>query len=99
MTTDEDTDHEDLLERLLRHLLSGGNLDELCEEAGLPVLLESTGRPVNVREVVADGDAGVLALNRGVVFRLSGGSEVQLSIVTSRRPDSPVQERPPRTSG
>ncbi|MFI6163067.1 hypothetical protein ACIA59_24335 [Micromonospora haikouensis] len=49
MTTDEDTDHEDLLKRLLRHLLSGGDLDEFCEEAGLPVLLESTGRPVNVR--------------------------------------------------
>lgn len=99
MTTDEDTDHEDLLERLLRHLLSGDDLDELCEEAGLPVLMDSTGVPVYVREVVAYGDAGVMTLNRGVVIRLSDGSEFQLSIVASRRTDSPVQVRPPSTSG
>ncbi|MFI6163068.1 hypothetical protein ACIA59_24340 [Micromonospora haikouensis] len=40
-----------------------------------------------------------MTLNRGVVIRLSDGSEFQLSIVTSRHPDSPVQVRPPRTSG
>ncbi|WP_028188846.1 hypothetical protein [Salinispora pacifica] len=99
MTTDEDTDHEGLLERLLRHLLSGNDLDELCEEAALPVLMEHTGGPLYVREVVTYGDAGVMTLNRGVVIRLSDGSEFQLSIVTSRRPGSPVRVRPPSTSG
>jgi hypothetical protein len=99
VTTDEETDHEDLLERLLRHLLSGDDLDEICEEAGLPVLMNSTGEPVYVREVVAYGDAGVMTLDRGVVIRLSDGSEFQLGIVASRRPDSPFRFRPASTSG
>ncbi|MBF9134732.1 hypothetical protein I0C86_38250 [Plantactinospora sp. S1510] len=97
MSTDEDTDQEELLQRLLQHFLSSDDLNELCADAGLPVLIDSNGQPVYVREAVSYDDAGVMTLNRGVVIRLSDGGELQLTIVTSRHPVSPVQIRPPGT--
>jgi hypothetical protein len=95
---DEDADHEHLLERLLRHLLSSDDLDALCADAGLPVLIDSNGQPVYMRDAASYVDAGVMTLNHGVAIRLSDGSEFQLTIVTSRRPDSPVRARLPGTA-
>lgn len=96
-TTDENVAHEEMLQRLLQQLLSSDDLDELCADAGLPVFIDRDGQPVYVREAALYDDAAVMTLNRGLVIRLSDGSEFQLTIVTSRHPDRPAQVRPPGT--
>jgi hypothetical protein len=85
---DDEYGHEETIEAVLvdtfRH--ERAELTSFCEEAGLPLLLDTDGEPVTVQSAHTYRDAGVLTLNRGVVLELSDGSEFQLTIVISRRP-------------
>jgi hypothetical protein len=85
--------HEEILQALIRHLLTTGELHELCDEADLPTLIDGHGKPVSVRSAATYRDAGVLTLDRGVLVELSDGSAFGLTICVSRRPDVDVTVR------
>lgn len=87
--------HEQILEAAVRHLLRTGDLDRICDEAGLPVLMHGTGEPVTVAAAQTYRDAGVLTPDRGVWLELSDGSRYGPSITCSGRPDYEVTLRPP----
>jgi hypothetical protein len=89
----EDFDHEELLQALVQHLLATDDLDELCADAGLPVLVDADGRPVRVTAARSYRDAGVLTMNCGVWLELSDGSAFGLTVTVSRRPTIEVTLR------
>ncbi|MBM0255858.1 hypothetical protein [Micromonospora sp. 4G55] len=78
--------HEEILQALVTHLLTTGDLDELCDDAGLPQLTHDDGTPVTITSARVYRDAGVLTLDRGVWLELSDGSEFGLTVRISRRP-------------
>ena len=86
---DEEYGHEETIQAVLlatfRH--DHADLAEFCEETGLPKLLDADGDPVSVDRVHTYRDAGVLTHDRGVELSLSDGSQFQLTIVISRRPN------------
>ena len=88
--------HEEILQAATRHLLTGGDLEGLCAELGLPTLVEADGEPVTVAAAHIYRDAEVLTTDRGVLVELSDGSAFGLSISVSRRPRDEVRIRPPR---
>ncbi|MEH0827813.1 MULTISPECIES: hypothetical protein [unclassified Micromonospora] len=86
-------DHEDILQALVRHLLTGEDLDQLCDDAELPQLTHDDGTPVTITSARVYRDAGVMTLNRGVWLELSDGSVFGLTVQVSRRPRSGVTLR------
>lgn len=85
--------HEDILQALVRHLLTSDELDQLCDDADLPQLTHSDGQPVTITSARTYRDAGVLTLDRGVWLELSDGSVFGLTVQISRRPAGEVTLR------
>jgi hypothetical protein len=85
--------HEEILQALVRHLLTTDDLDELCADADVPALIDSDGRPVRITAARTYRDAGVLTMDRGVWLELSDGSAFGLTVTVSRRPTTEVTLR------
>ncbi|MET7968765.1 hypothetical protein [Micromonospora sp. NPDC005305] len=85
--------HEEILQTLVRHLLSTDDLDQLCDDADLPQLTHDDGTPVTITSARVYRDAGVLTLDRGVWLELSDGSVFGLTVQISRRPRGEVTVR------
>jgi hypothetical protein len=85
--------HEEILQAVVRHLLTTDDLDELCADADLPVLIDDGGQPVRITSARSYRDAGVLTLDRGVWLELSDGSAFGLTVTVSRRPTTEVTLR------
>jgi hypothetical protein len=88
--------HEEILQAVLIHLFTGdaAELEDLCAEAGLPVLIDADGSSVYVSDARTYRDAQVLTLDRGVLIELSDGSQFGLTLSISRRPRGNVTTRP-----
>jgi hypothetical protein len=86
----EEFGHEQMLQQVLLHLLTdeAGDLEELCEAAGIPVLSDAAGAPVYLSSVRSYEDAGVMTLDKGVWIELSDGSQFGFTITVGRRPTS-----------
>jgi hypothetical protein len=93
---DDGFDHEHLLEQLVLGLLRQADLEDLCEQAELPVHLDAAGGPVTLTGVRSYRDAGVLTLDRGVWLEFSDGAVYGLTVSVSHRPAQPGTARPPR---
>ncbi|MBM0226138.1 hypothetical protein [Micromonospora sp. ATA51] len=85
--------HEEILQALVRHLLTSDELDQLCDDADLPQLTDADGQPVHITSARTYRDAGVLTLDRGVWLELSDGSVFGLTVQISRRPTTEVTLR------
>jgi hypothetical protein len=85
--------HEEILQALVRHLLTSDDLDQLCEDAELPQLTHDDATPVVITSARVYRDAGVLTLDRGVWLELSDGSVFGLTVQISRRPRGEVTLR------
>ncbi|PWR07133.1 hypothetical protein DKT69_35360 [Micromonospora sicca] len=85
--------HEEILQALVRHLLTSDELDRLCDDADLPQLTDSDGQPVHITSARTYRDAAVLTLDRGVWLELSDGSVFGLTLQISRRPTAEVTLR------
>ncbi len=57
--------HEEILQAVVRHLLTSDELDQLCADADVPALVDAAGRPVRITGAHTYRDAGVLTLDRG----------------------------------
>jgi hypothetical protein len=93
---DDEFDHEQLLEQLVIGLLRHADLEDLCEQADLPVLLDAVGDPVEMTAVDSYHDAGVLTLDHGIWVEFSDGAVYGLTVTVSHRPARPGTVRPPR---
>src|SRR6266511_6302800 len=95
--------HEEILQAVVRHLLSADDLDQICADADLPALIDATGQPVTITSAHTYRDAGVLTLDRGVWLELSDGSQFGLTVTISHLPGGEVMLRrhdaPPPASG
>jgi hypothetical protein len=80
--------HEQTLQQVLLHLLTAeaGDLEELCEAAGIPTLTDACGQPVYLSCVRSYEDAGIMTLDQGVWIELSDGSQFGYTITVGRRP-------------
>ncbi|MFC0030148.1 hypothetical protein ACFFMM_11520 [Micromonospora chaiyaphumensis] len=85
--------HEEILQGLVRSLLTSADLDQLCDEADLPQLTHDDGTPVTVTSARVYRDAGVMTLDRGVWLELSDGSVFGLTVSIARRPRDEVTLR------
>ncbi|MFC4148037.1 hypothetical protein ACFO0M_17415 [Micromonospora mangrovi] len=85
--------HEEILQALMRHLLTAADLDQLCDDADLPQLTHDDGTPVAIDSARTYRDAGVLTLDRGVWLELSDGSVFGLTVQINRRPRDEVTLR------
>ncbi len=95
MPTDEDTDHETILQAVIRALLTSADLDELSRDADTAVLIHHDGEPVTITSALTYADAGVLTLDKGVYLELSDGSRLGLTIGVSSRGHGHTTVRPP----
>jgi hypothetical protein len=93
---DDKFGHEQQLEQLVIGLLREADLEDLCEQAELPVLLDAVGVPVELIGVRSYHDAGVLTLDRGVWLEFSDGAVYGLTVSVACRPAQPGCVRPPR---
>jgi hypothetical protein len=84
----DEFDHEQTLEQVLLHLLQteAGDLEGLCEAAGIPVLTDGGGQPVCLTSVRSYEDAGIMTLDKGVWIKLSDGSQFGYTITVGHRP-------------
>ena len=71
---------EQELEQALSEVLAEAGMTEPDDELTVTVPVELTG----IEEVRTYRDAGVLTNNAGLVIRMKGGGEFQLTIVQSR---------------
>jgi hypothetical protein len=85
--------HEEILQALVRHLLTTDDLAQLCDDADVPALVDADGQPVRITSAHTYRDAGVLTLDRGVWLELSDGSVFGLTVTVSRRPTAEVTLR------
>lgn len=85
--------HEEILQALVARMLTGEDLDQLCDDADLPQLTHDDGTPVTVTSARVYRDAGVLTLDRGVWLELSDGSVFGLTVTRARRPRHEVTLR------
>jgi hypothetical protein len=85
--------HEEILQALVRYLLTTDDLAELCADADLPTLAYGDGQPVHITSARTYRDAGVLTMDRGVWLELSDGSAFGLTVTASRRPTTEVTLR------
>ncbi|MDG4834168.1 hypothetical protein O7627_33425 [Solwaraspora sp. WMMD1047] len=94
---DDEYAHEEILQAVVIHLLTSDELDRLCDDAGLPELVDGDGHPVHIHSARSYRDAEVLTLDRGVWLELSDGSVFGLTVKKSRRPNTEVtlHRRPP----
>ena len=85
---DEDGLHENVLQRVLLYLLQteAGDLEELCEAAGVPVLRDQHGQPVHVTSVRTYADAEIMTLDKGVWITMSDGAEFGFTVSVGHRP-------------
>ena len=85
---EEEFGHEQTLQQMLLHLLraEAGDLEELCELAGVPVLTDAAGQPVYLTSVRSYEDAGIMTLDNGVWITLSDGSAFGFTITVGERP-------------
>jgi hypothetical protein len=89
-----DYGHEEILQAVIRHVLTADDLDQLCDAAGTPTLIDAGGSPVTITAARTYHDAGVLTLDPGVLLELSDGSQFGLTITVSHRPRAEVNPRP-----
>ena len=54
--------HETVLPAAIAHVLASEDLDQICAHAGLPALIDDTGRPVTVTTARTYRDADVFTL-------------------------------------
>ncbi|MEO3780475.1 tetratricopeptide repeat protein [Micromonospora sp. B11E3] len=85
--------HEEILQALVRYLLTSGDLDQLCDDADLPHLVDDDGDPVTITSARVYRDAQVMTLDRGVWLELSDGSVFGLTVIIARRPRNDVTLR------
>jgi len=78
ITTDE------TLEAILLSHLQDADLEVLADEAGVPVPHDANGDPLFLAGVTSHEVAGYGGNDRGVVLRLSDGSEFHLRIFRNR---------------
>jgi hypothetical protein len=80
--------HEEALQAALLDMFTGDHADltDFCADAGLPAPHSPDEQPVVIDEAHSYRDAGLLSTDRGVVLDLSDGSQFQLTITMSRRP-------------
>jgi hypothetical protein len=76
----------ELLEAILVAAIADLDLADRLEELALPALA-TTGEPVCVTGTATFTDEGILTLDRGIVVRLSDGSQYTLTIHCYQRPD------------
>jgi hypothetical protein len=89
--------HEEFLQAIVLHVFNADALDQVCDDAGIPALLDAGGQPVTISDARTYHDAGVLTRDRGVLVDLSDGSQFGLTVSVSRRPSGEVNLRPPST--
>lgn len=77
---DDDRADEELLQAVVAHLLTSGDLDEVCDDAELPHLTQPTAPRWRSPPPRSTGTRGVLTLNRGVWLELSDGSVFGLTV-------------------
>ncbi|MDZ5447261.1 hypothetical protein U2F26_31905 [Micromonospora sp. 4G57] len=85
--------HEEILQAVVRHLLTTADLDQLCDDADLPQLTHDDGTPVTIDSARVYRDAQVMTLDRGVWLELSDGSVFGLTVHIGRRPRGEVTLR------
>ena len=85
---DEDGLHENVLQQMLLYLLQteAGDLEELCEAAGVPVLRDQHGQPVHLTSVRTYADAEIMTLDKGVWMTMSDGAEFGFTVSVGHRP-------------
>jgi hypothetical protein len=66
--------------------VEAGDLEQLCEAAGVPTLSDAAGAPVYLNSALNYEDAGVMTLDKGVWIVLSDGSEFGFTISVGHRP-------------
>jgi hypothetical protein len=84
--TIDDAEVENLIPALVKRLLTGASLAELCDDTGLPVLVDEHDQPVDCAACHTYRQAGVMTLDTGVWLELSDGSAFGLTLTISRRP-------------
>ncbi|MBM0230303.1 hypothetical protein [Micromonospora sp. ATA51] len=72
--------YEEILERALRAAAEEIDLEIVAEEAGEEPLTEEDGSPVEINEVVTLADGGFMTTDKGIVLRLSDGSQFTVEI-------------------
>jgi hypothetical protein len=82
----DDAEAENLIHALVKRLLAGASLAELCDDTGLPVLVDEHDQPVDITACHTYRQAGVMTLDVGVWLKLSDGSAFGLTLTVSRRP-------------
>jgi hypothetical protein len=84
--TIDDAEAENLIPALVKRLLNSVPLAGLCDDTGLPVLVDEHGQPVDIAACQTYRQAGVMTLDAGVWLELSDGSAFGLTLTFSRRP-------------
>src|SRR5262249_12523553 len=78
--------HEEFLQAIVLHVFNADALDQVCDDAGIPALLDAAGQPMTITDARTYRDAGVLTRDRGVLVKLSDGGQFGLTVTVSRRP-------------
>jgi hypothetical protein len=99
--TIDDAEAENLIPALVKRLLTGASLAELCDDTGLPVLVDEHDQPVDTTACHTYRQAGVMTLDTGVWLELSDGSAFGLTLTVSRRPhtDTALRATAPNPDG
>lgn len=80
--------HEEILESALVEALSEVDLDQVALDMAVEPISDAHGDAVSVDEVTTLAAAGFLTSNRGVVVRLSDGTELIVKVSVNRGPSA-----------
>ncbi|MCY9555739.1 hypothetical protein AB0N38_30215 [Micromonospora aurantiaca] len=72
--------YEEILERALLAAAAEIDLEMVAEEAGEEPLTEEDGAPVEINETLTLEAGGFMTTDRGIVLRLSDGSQFTVEI-------------------
>lgn len=78
--------HEDVIEKALLQAMQEVDLELVAGEHGERPLTDTAGEVVEIDDVVTLDRAGFMTSNRGVVLRLSDGSEFTVEVKAYRTP-------------
>jgi hypothetical protein len=78
--------HEELLAEALKTALADVSLEDLTEDLDEEPLVDADGDHVEIETVDTLADAGFMTSDKGVVVRLTDGSEFTVSITAYRPP-------------
>lgn len=93
----DDNAHTAILQAVIGHLLTTDDLAELCNDAGVPILVGRDGAPVHLSAVHSFADAGVMTTDHGVWIEMSDGSRFACPIVVHTVPEPGFTLRDPTT--